>query len=62
MKDAPDIRMTEETGYPAPVCWPRCPVCGMECETIYINCEGEAVGCDECIETRSTWDYMEEYG
>lgn len=58
--DAPDIRMTEGTGYPTPVSWPHCPICDEECETIYINSDGEAVGCEACIETRDAWKYLNE--
>lgn len=59
MKDAPDIRMTEATGYPdIEVRWPRCPVCGRECETIYQNGDGYAVGCDECLTALDAWEVM----
>lgn len=57
--DAPDIRMTEATGYPAEVKWPRCPICGQECETLYKSKNGAVVGCDECIETADAWEEMD---
>lgn len=57
MRDAPYIRMTERTGYPHEVRWPRCPVCGEECETVYLK-DGEPVGCDECLETMDAYEYQ----
>lgn len=59
IKDAPDIRMTEETGYPVPVKWPRCPVCGQECSSVYRNGDGEIVACDNCLEELDAWDWQE---
>ena len=59
MRDAPDIRMTEETGYPVKVSWPRCPICGDECETVY-KVAGHVVGCDNCVEEQSAWEWEEE--
>lgn len=38
---------------------PACPICGEECETIYKNPDGEAVGCENCIETESSWFWKE---
>ena len=62
MIDAPDIRMTEETGYPSGryFKWPRCPVCGDEAETIYKDRWGDVVGCDNCIETLNAWEWDDE--
>lgn len=60
MKDAPDIRRAEATGYPHPVKWPRCPVCGQECSSVYRNGEGAIVACDNCLEELDAWDWMEE--
>ncbi len=57
--DAPGIRMTEATGYPKKVTWPRCPICGDECETVY-KVAGYVVGCDNCTETQSAWEWEEE--
>lgn len=58
--DAPDIRMTEATGYPTPVSWPHCPLCGEECETIYKDYYGDVVGCENCIETSNAWELSNE--
>lgn len=60
LADAPDIRMTETTGYPVEVRWPRCPICGQECETIYQNAQGETVGCDNCVEALDAWEALTE--
>ena len=60
MRDAPDIRMTEETGYPTQARWPRCPVCGEECETLYKDQYGEVFGCDQCVETVNAWEAEDE--
>lgn len=60
LRDAPDIRMTEATGYPSETNWPRCPVCGEECETIYYGKWMDIVGCDMCLETRNAWEWAEE--
>lgn len=60
MRDAPDIRMTEETGYPTQVRFPRCPVCCEECETLYKDQYGEVFGCNNCIETVDAWEEEDE--
>ena len=60
MRDAPDIRMTEETGWPVPVTWPRCPVCGEECDTFYRDREGEIFGCENCVQTLDAWEVLDE--
>ena len=60
MKDAPDIRRTEATGYPHPVKWPHCPVCGEECERIYKDAYGDVFGCENCVKELDAWDWMEE--
>lgn len=59
IKDAPDIRMTEETGYPTDVRWPVCPVCGENCRWIYKK-DGEVIGCDECVEECDAWEELDE--
>jgi hypothetical protein len=60
MRDAPDIRMAEETGYPTQSRWPRCPVCGDTCETLYKDQYGEVFGCDQCVETVDAWEAEDE--
>ena len=60
MRDAPDIRMTEETGYPTKARWPRCPVCGDTAETIYKDIWGDIVGCDNCVEALNAWEWNDE--
>lgn len=39
---------------------PECPVCGAECDTIYTSMNGEVLGCNECINSKDAYDYMEE--
>ena len=58
--DAPDIRMTEATGYPVHVRWPRCPECGQECETIYQLLDGTVCGCDNCVEAVDAWEALDD--
>lgn len=60
MRDAPDIRITEETGYPTQARWPRCPVCCEECETLYKDQYGEVFGCNNCVETVDAWEVLDE--
>ena len=57
--DAPDIRMTEATGYPRIVKRPCCPVCGDECEKLYKDCSGEIFGCENCVEEVDAWEEQE---
>ena len=41
--------------------YPTCPICGQECETLYYDKKhADVVGCDECLETRDAWDYLED--
>ena len=60
MMDAPEIRRTEETGYPRPVKHPVCPICGYECDTIYKDVYGEVVACDNCMVTLDAWEWSRE--
>lgn len=60
MRDAPDIRRAEETGYQTQVSFPRCPVCGDECETLYKDQYGEVFGCNNCVETVDAWEAEDE--
>lgn len=38
---------------------PLCPVCGQECDTIYLDAYGDAVGCENCIETVDSYIWRE---
>lgn len=60
MRDAPDIRRTEETGYPTEAKWPVCPVCGEECEKIFKDAWGNILGCDNCVEELDAWEVLNE--
>lgn len=60
IKDAPWIRNAEATGYDREPRFPRCPICDEECDEIYKNQDGEVVGCDNCIEAYSAWEWQEE--
>lgn len=60
MRDAPDIRRAEETGYPTDPKWPRCQVCGEECEKIYKDAWGNILGCENCVEELDAWEVLDE--
>jgi formylmethanofuran dehydrogenase subunit B len=57
--DAPWIRDAEQNG------WEtgeeiECPVCGKACDTIYFDAFGSEIGCENCITTQDSWDWMNE--
>lgn len=60
MRDAPDIRMTEETGYPTQVRFYCCPVCGDECEKVFIDAWGNICGCENCVEEKDAEEALED--
>ena len=60
MRDAPDIRMTEETGYPTQVRILCCPVCGEECEKSFIDFWGNICGCENCVEEKDAEEALED--
>ena len=60
LPDAPWIRDAELNGiegYDGPT--PKCPVCGSTtCDQIFLNKYGEEVGCEDCLQHLSIWDWV----
>ena len=60
LPDAPWIRDAESRGYVSDLPEVNCPVCGQSCATIYIDQKNEPCGCENCISTRTSMDWLEE--
>lgn len=58
LRDAPDIRAAERTGYPngQELSNPICPVCGDECDSVYLDHTGQVVGCTSCLKLEDAWE------
>ena len=55
--DHPDIRRRMRDGEDAPV--PViCPVCQEDCEKIYLDIEGDPSGCENCVDSISSFDWV----
>lgn len=63
LPDHPDIRKMEMYGTLQVDMNEReavyCPFCGRECDTIYLDKNGDAVGCDQCIQTEDAFDWAD---
>lgn len=58
--DAPWIRNAADMSCPVPDKVPVCPVClSSEPERIYVSREGDALGCENCVDSMDAWDWME---
>ena len=43
---------------PEPERYPECPLCDEECETLFISDENEVLGCEHCVNTKDSWEWM----
>ena len=39
--------------------YPICPICGQECSFLYFDKNDDVCGCDNCVEVRDAWEYLE---